>query len=84
MQYTSYLIEVLVRNQNSFLLVKSGLEVLSEELSRHKAVLPNRDDATVVDSIAQFGKGHVQLIHSEKGKLVFNHLNSCRKLNTLQ
>ena len=48
------------------LLVKSGLQMLDEELARNKAVFPHLNDIAVVDGIAQLCKGHVQLVHSER------------------
>ena len=44
-------------------LVEAGLEVLSEELAGHEAVLPDSDDTAVVDGITQLCEGHVQLVH---------------------
>jgi len=44
-------------------LVEAEFEVLSEEISRHKSVLPDGDDAAVVDGKAQLRQCHVQLVH---------------------
>ena len=48
------------------LLVKSGFQMLDEELPRNKAIFPHLNDIAVVDGIAQLCKGHVHIVHSER------------------
>jgi len=38
--------------------------MLYEELAWHKAVLPDGDDAGVVNGVAQFRQCHVKFVHS--------------------
>jgi len=47
-----------------WVLVEAQFQMLSEEVSRHKAMFPNCDDTAVVDGKTQFSQRHVQLVHS--------------------
>lgn len=47
------------------LLVEASFQVLQEELTWNKAMIPNLNDIAVVQGITQLCQSHVQFIHPE-------------------
>ena len=63
---------------------KSRLEMLVKILPRSKRIIPNGDCWAIIDGVAQFRQGHVQLIHpvDECSLAIGTHFLQLKKIFT--